>query len=58
MEDRERIQEVKVLLNSKSEFNRCEIPHLMAGTDMTILKEFQEDEREKRILKLKMKEIR
>ena len=38
----------KKLLNSKSEFNRWEIPRLMAGTDKELMKELQKDEEEKK----------
>ena len=45
------------LLNSKSEFNRCEIPRLTVSNNQAV-KEFQEEQEEKKRLKNSLKTLR
>ena len=51
------IRKGKKLMNSKGEFNRCEIPRLTVSKSQA-LKELREEQEETRTLKIKMRAIK
>ena len=52
------VKKGKKLLNSKSEFNRCELPRLKIGTRKQTLQELQEDDDETRKWKDKLRKLK
>ena len=48
----------KKILNSKSEFNRCELPRLKVGTRKQTLVELQEDDEETKKWKEKIRKLK
>ena len=52
------VKKGKNMLNSKSEFNRCELPRLKIGTRKQTLQELQEDDDETRKWKDKLRKLK
>ena len=52
------VRKGKNLLNSKSEFNRCELPRLTVGTRKETLMDLQEDDKETRTWKEKVRKLK